>query len=228
MKIIIPGAGTPVRPGKLLCIGRNYARHAIEMEREVPIEMEREVPSEPLVFLKPATALVHSGGTVVLPPQSREVHHEVELVALIGRGGRHLPRGEALAHVAGYAVGLDMTARDVQAAAKKKGHPWSVAKGFDTFAPLGSFVAASDMRDVQDLEISLAVNGETRQRGRTRDMLFPVAELVAYCPTTFTLEPGALLFTGTPEGVGPVEQGDRHEAEATGPPPLNVTVRRQA
>lgn len=218
MTLADPQSGDPVRPGKVLCIGRNYARHAAEMNSPIP--------SEPVVFLKPSTALVESGGTILLPRQSSDVHHEVELVAWIGVGGKHIPTERALEHVAGYAVGLDMTARDIQARAKQAGTPWSVAKGFDTFAPVGAFAPASAVPDPQDLEIRLRVNGDVQQDGRTRRMLFSVAELVSYCSSIFTLEPGDLLFTGTPEGVGPVFSGDVLEAEIPGLPPLRVDVRR--
>lgn len=218
MKIDVPGHPDSLRPGKLLCIGRNYVKHADEMGGDVP--------DEPMVFLKPSTALVRSGGAVVLPPPSEEVHHEVELVAAIGTDGKHIAEEEALDHVAGYAAGLDMTARDLQRAAKQRRHPWSVAKGFDTFAPLGPIVPAADAPDVRDAAIRLSVNGETRQDGHTRYMIFSVAQLVAYCSTVFTLEAGDLLYTGTPEGVGPVAEGDRLAATVEGLPPLEVDVRR--
>ncbi len=217
MMITLPTTDTTLRPGKLLCIGRNYAKHAAEMKSDVP--------DTPMVFLKPSTALVRSGGTVELPPQSQEVHHELELVAVITTGGKHIAQEDAMNHVGGYALGLDMTARDVQQQAKDRRHPWSVAKGFDTFAPLGAFVPADSIADVQQLTLSLSVNGETRQRGTTADMIFSVAELVAYCSSVFTLEPGDLLYTGTPEGVGPVQSGDTLIASGTGLPSLEVQVR---
>ncbi len=207
-----------LRPGKLLCIGKNYAKHAAEMKSAVP--------DEPVVFLKPATALIGHGGAVVLPAMSREVHHEVELVAVVGRGGTDIPEADALARVAAYAVGLDMTARDLQLKAKQKGHPWSIAKGFDTFAPLGDLAPAEAVPDPQALDLRLTVNGAVRQASHTSDMVFSVATLIAYCSRIFTLEPGDLLYTGTPEGVGPVEDGDVLEATATGLPPLRVTIRR--
>ena len=213
-----PFTNTPFRPGKVLCIGRNYAKHAAEMQSDVP--------ETPMVFLKPATALVGSGGSVVLPDMTEEVHHEVELVVLIGKKCKAITEADALSYVAGYAAGLDMTARDLQAAAKKKGHPWSVAKGFDTFAPVGAFVAADDVGDVQDLAIELYVNGDMRQQGTTRDMIFPVAQLIAYCSSIFTLEPGDLLYTGTPEGVRPVHPGDELIARLSRMPELRVRVER--
>ncbi|WP_118838791.1 fumarylacetoacetate hydrolase family protein [Salinibacter ruber] len=218
MKISLPDRSPPVSVGKLLCIGRNYADHAAEMDRAVP--------DEPMVFLKPASALVRSGGAVRLPPQSQDVHHEVELVAVVGTVGKNIPRSAALDHVAGYAVGLDMTARDLQAEAKERRHPWSVAKGFDTFAPLGPIQPAEAVDDVQDLTLRLTVNDETRQEASTRHQIFPVRDLVHYCSHIFTLSPGDLLYTGTPSGVGPVQDGDRLHASATGLDPLSVSVGR--
>lgn len=217
MKISLPEHPTPVHVGKLLCIGRNYADHAAEMDRNVP--------EEPMVFLKPPSALIRSGGTVRIPPQSQEVHHEVELVVVIGKKGKNISREDALTHVAAYAVGLDMTARDLQAKAKERRHPWSVAKGFDTFAPLGPLTPAATIEDPQDLTLRLSVNGERRQKASTRDLIFPVPELIQYCSHIFTLSPGDLLYTGTPSGVGPVEEGDDLEATATGIDPLRVSVR---
>jgi 2-keto-4-pentenoate hydratase/2-oxohepta-3-ene-1,7-dioic acid hydratase in catechol pathway len=218
MKITLPTTGRTVAVGKLLCIGRNYADHAAEMKRDVP--------DEPMVFLKPATAVVRSGGTVRLPPQSRNVHHEVELVAAIGTEGRDVDPDDALDHVAGYAAGIDVTARDLQDEAKEQRHPWSVAKGFDTFAPLGPLAAPEAVGDPQALTLRLRRNGTLRQEASTADMIFPVAELISFCSRIFTLEPGDLLYTGTPSGVGPIEDGDTLEAHATGCDPLTVSVSR--
>lgn len=218
MDLSLPTFDQPVKPGKLLCIGRNYAKHAAEMKSSVP--------KQPMVFLKPSTALIASGADIVLPASSDDVHHEVELVVAINKTGKSIPEGDALSYVAGYAVGLDMTARDIQAQAKAKGHPWSVAKGFDTFAPIGTFVPASAVADPQDLAIKLTVNDAVRQEGHTSDMIFSVAHLIAYCSTIFTLEAGDLLYTGTPEGVGPVVVGDRLRAEIPGLPVLEVGVAR--
>jgi acylpyruvate hydrolase len=218
MEISLPTSGLVLRPGKILAIGRNYARHAAEMHSAVP--------EEPIIFLKPSTALIGHGGKVMLPFLSADVHHEVELVVAIGRGGKNIPEAEALDYVDGYAVGLDMTARDLQEKAKNGGQPWSVSKGFDTFAPIGELVQAGKIRDPQSLEVRLTVNGELRQRGNTADMVFSVAHLIAYCSRIFTLMPGDLIFTGTPEGVGPVEDADVLEASITDLPPLRVKVRR--
>ncbi len=216
MKIDLPDSPDAVPVTKILCIGRNYVKHAAEMKSDVP--------DEPMVFLKPPSALIRDGEAVALPSQSTDVHHEVELVAVIGEGGKSIPQDEALGHVAAYAVGLDMTARDVQQAAKDRRHPWSVAKGFDTFAPLGPLTPAAEIADPQDLQIQVSVNGAVRQHGQTRDMVFSVAHLVAYCSQIFTLTPGDLLYTGTPDGVGPVEDGDALEATVSGLEPLRVHV----
>lgn len=220
MKITLPTQPDPIHVGKILCIGRNYAAHAEEMSRDVP--------DEPMVFLKPPSALIRTGDSVQLPPQSQDVHHEVELVAVVGTEGKHIAQEEALDHVAAFAVGLDMTARDLQTQAKKRRHPWSVAKGFDTFAPLGPLTPASEIEDPHDLTLRLSVNGETRQEATTQRLIFPVRELVAYCSQIFTLSPGDLLYTGTPSGVGPVEDGDELKGIATGLDPLRVSVERPA
>lgn len=211
-------SGYTVRPGKILCIGRNYGAHVREMGDVA------DLPTEPVVFLKPSTALIPSGGTVILPSQSNEVHHELELVVVIGEGGRHIPETEALNHVVAYALGLDLTARDLQAKAKADKGPWSIAKGFDTFAPLGPLTPASEITDPQSLTIELKVNGEVRQHGKTAQMIFPVAGLVSYLSSVFTLEKGDLIYTGTPEGVGPIRDGDMLEAIGVRLKPLRVNV----
>ncbi len=166
----------------------------------------------------------------MIPPQSEDVHHEVEIVAVIGLGGKNIAEERALEHVGAYAVGLDMTARDIQRKAKDARAPWSVAKGFDTFAPLGPLTQAEDVPDPQSLRLQLAINGEVRQTGHARDMIFPLAFVISYLSQIFTLEPGDLIFTGTPEGVGPVHAGDELVATAetddgVALEPLRVTVR---
>ena len=191
--------------GKILCVGRNYAEHAKEMNANVP--------TSPVVFLKPATAVVTSGSSVLIPDISDDAHHEVEMTVLIGAGGKSIRAQEALRHVAGYGVGLDMTLRDVQAQAKKSGLPWTLAKGFDTSAPLSAFVPSEGIPDPGRLGIRLSVNGAPRQSGWTRDCVFSVADLIAYASRYFTLEPGDVLFTGTPEGVSRVQPDDALSAE---------------
>jgi 2-keto-4-pentenoate hydratase/2-oxohepta-3-ene-1,7-dioic acid hydratase in catechol pathway len=209
---------TTLAAGKLICIGRNYADHAKEMHADIP--------KEPVLFLKPASAIIPSGGTIVIPPFSHELHHEVELVALISRGGSRIPVSEAMSHIGGYAAGLDMTLRDVQAEAKKKGLPWTVAKGFDTSAPLSPFVEPESIPDPHNLTISLSVNGIRRQYSSTANMIFRLDFIVAYISSIFTLEPGDLIFTGTPEGVGPAEPGDILTAEIEKIGILTATVAR--
>ncbi|HWG89590.1 MAG TPA: fumarylacetoacetate hydrolase family protein [Candidatus Thermoplasmatota archaeon] len=209
--------GERVTAGKLVCVGRNYADHAREMGAEAP--------ADPILFLKPASALVPPGGVIVLPKGIGAVHHEVELCVLVGATLKNATPEQALRAVKGYAVGLDMTARDLQAKAKKEGLPWTLAKGIDTFAPMGHFVPAAEVRDPAALELELKVNGETRQRASTKEMIHGVASLLAYTSRYMTLEAGDVIMTGTPAGVGPVKTGDRLVATATGLPTLEVTVR---
>jgi len=190
----------PITVGKILCIGQNYAAHAKEMNSTAP--------TLPVFFMKPTTALIPDGGSIEIPSISRDVHHEVEMTVLIGKGGKNIPQETALQHVAGYGIGLDMTMRDVQSEAKKKGQPWTLAKGFDTSAPISSFVPASSIPDPQGMSIELLVNGDRRQQSSTANMIHPVDRLVAYISQFFTLERGDIIFTGTPEGVAQVKSGD--------------------
>ena len=212
----VRGRHDQVPVGKIVALGRNYRDHAREMG---------EAGDEPpLLFFKPPTALLPDGGQVVRPRYSLNLHHELELVVAIGRPGRHIAAAHAKAHILGYAVGLDMTLRDVQTEAKRRGHPWSVAKGFDTSAPLSAVVPAAEVADPDELVIELKVNGDLRQRGRAGDMILRVPELVAFVSDVFTLDHGDLIFTGTPEGVGPVLPGDVLEATLHGHADLRVTV----
>ncbi len=202
--VTLQGSKNPISVSKIICVGRNYAEHAKEMKAELP--------SEPMLFLKPPSAIIGNGGAVILPPISRELHHEVEMTVLLGKGGRDIPKESALGHVAGYGVGLDMTLRDVQNEAKKKGLPWSLAKGFDTSAPLSEFVPVSSVRDPHRLSVQLSVNGALRQKGITSDFIFRLEHLISYISQFFTLSPGDVLFTGTPEGVSQTVPGDTLEA----------------
>jgi acylpyruvate hydrolase len=193
---------------KVLCVGRNYARHAREMGNPAP--------TQPVWFWKPDTAVVLDGDPVVVPPGIGEVHHEVELAVRVAKGLRRASASEALRHVDGVTVAVDVTARDLQDAAKKVGAPWDQAKGYDTFLPLGPWHPIHPGLDLQDIRLRLSVNGKVRQDGTTRDMTWPVAELLARASEWTTLAPGDVLLTGTPEGVGPIAPGDRMEAEAVG------------
>lgn len=184
----------------IFCVGRNYADHARELNNPVP--------AVPVIFIKPDTTIVHHGGDIRLPSMSHRVQHEVELVVLLGGGGKDISAEASLALVLGYAIGIDVTARDLQDDAKKSAQPWTVSKGFDSFAPVSDFVPARAVRDPRELTFSLEVNARQVQQGNTRDMLFDVPRLIAYLSTIFTLTPGDLIFTGTPSGVGPIEPGD--------------------
>ncbi|MDZ4806096.1 MAG: fumarylacetoacetate hydrolase family protein [Candidatus Eisenbacteria bacterium] len=199
----IEGIGDEIAVGTIFCLGRNYREHALEMGSDVP--------TEPIVFLKPSTALLEVGEPIILPGFSRDIHHEVEMVVLLGREGRDIVPSDAMEHVVGYGVGLDLTARDVQAMAKSKGLPWAVAKGFDGSAPVSRFIRAADVPDPHALELSLLLNGTVRQSANTAQMIFRVDDTIAWLSTIFTLMPGDLIFTGTPEGVGPIVPGDEIE-----------------
>jgi fumarylpyruvate hydrolase len=194
-------AARPELPvGKIVAVGRNYADHVREMGGGKA--------DPPVLFFKPPSALVAGGGTVALPAFSKEVHHEVELVVRVARGGERLAPEQAARAIDACAVGLDLTARDLQSEARKRGEPWAVAKGFDGSAPLSELVAVDDLAALRGLELALAVNGEPRQLGHVAQMVLPLPELVAFVSSRFRLEPGDLIFTGTPAGVGPVRAGD--------------------
>lgn len=190
--------------GTLFCIGRNYFEH-IE-------EMKSEKTTDPVVFLKPRSSIIHDGDSIMIPSISSDVHFEAELVILIGSKTKNVSEEDALNSVEAFGIGIDMTARDIQSEAKKKGLPWSLAKGFDTFAPIGNFQKYSSETDLQKLSLELRVNGEVRQSDTTEKMIFTVSQLISYLSKHFTLYPGDLIFTGTPKGVGQVTSGDIIEA----------------
>jgi 2-keto-4-pentenoate hydratase/2-oxohepta-3-ene-1,7-dioic acid hydratase in catechol pathway len=192
----------PIQPGKIICIGRNYVAHAHEHAVEVP-----EVP---LLFLKPPSSLIGPEETIVLPPQSQQVEHEAELVVVVGKKGRWIDPEDALDHILGYTAGNDVTARDLQ----RRDGQWTRAKGFDTFCPVGPWIITDF--DPADAMVTCYVNGEMRQMASTRDMVFSVRQLIAFASSVMTLEPGDLLFTGTPAGVGPLLAGDIVEVNIEG------------
>ncbi|NUQ80391.1 MAG: fumarylacetoacetate hydrolase family protein [Bacteroidetes bacterium] len=198
MEITLHPSASPIQPRKIFAIGRNYAKHARELGNQVP--------GKPVVFMKPLTALWPSDQPIPFPRHGKELHHEAELVVLIGKGGRHITAEAALDHVAGYGIGLDLTLRDVQQELKSGGLPWELAKAFDASAPIGLFTRS--VSDPQNLRIRCEVNGVCRQDGNTGDMIFPIPVLISYLSGIFTLEPGDLIFTGTPDGVGPLNSGD--------------------
>jgi 2-keto-4-pentenoate hydratase/2-oxohepta-3-ene-1,7-dioic acid hydratase in catechol pathway len=192
----------PATPSKIVCIGRNYAAHAAEHGAEVP--------TEPALFLKPPSSVLGPGAAIVLPAQSQQVEHEGELALVIGRRCRGVASSDAWQHVLGVTCGNDVTARDLQ----RSDVQWTRGKGFDTFCPLGPWlVAGLGAAEVDDLEIRCRVNGELRQQGRTSQMVFSPSELIAYISAVMTLEPGDVILTGTPAGVGPLGHGDEVEVE---------------
>jgi fumarylpyruvate hydrolase len=214
-------SGFPVR--RIFCVGRNYAEHAREMGAS-----GREPP---FFFCKPADAVVPvavgSVGRMAYPPRTADLQHEVELVVAIGNaagGGRDIPAATALDHVFGQAIGLDMTRRDLQQAAKEKGQPWEVGKAFDQSAPIGPIHPVAGLAPLVGGEIALEVNGVLRQRGDIADMIWPVAGIIAQLSTLFELAAGDLIFTGTPAGVGRVERGDRLLGRIAGLGELQVTI----
>ncbi|HEU0277321.1 MAG TPA: fumarylacetoacetate hydrolase family protein [Rhodanobacteraceae bacterium] len=220
MSLVFDAAATPRLPisgsdarfpvHRIYCIGRNYAAHAREMGARA------DAPPDPVFFMKPADALVPEGGDVPYPPATRQLHHEIEMVAALSRGGRDIAAARALDCVFGYGVGLDLTRRDLQAAMKAKGAPWDVAKGFDHSAPVSALRAVSEIGHPFRARLLLEVNGAVRQDGNTEHMLLPVAEVIAELSKLFELEAGDLIFTGTPAGVGPLERGDTFHAELQG------------
>ena len=191
------------RPSKIVCIGRNYVAHAAELGNEVP--------SEPLIFLKPPSALIGHGDAIVIPPDVGEVHFEGEIGVIIGRTASRVAEEEAMEYVNSIVPVNDVTARTLQ----RKDSQWSRAKGFDTFCPMGEPTPLGEV-DLNRLSVITRVNGQEKQRGRIQDMVFTIHFLISYVSRIMTLEPGDLLATGTPEGVGPLVPGDRVEVELDG------------
>lgn len=187
---------------KILCIGRNYANHAKELKNDIP--------EEPVVFGKPDSSILPKSQAFFIPDFSNDVHHELELVVRINKHGKHIQEKFAHKYYSEVTVGIDFTARDLQSQLKAKGLPWEKAKGFDGSAVVGEFVSLESLgKDIQDIQIKLEVNGDTRQSGSTSDMLFNVNGLISHLSTYYTLRQGDLIFTGTPAGVGKVNAGDQ-------------------
>lgn len=211
--------GRTLTPGKVVCVGRNFPEHAREMGDDRP-------PSEPILFLKPNSAIVANPSEIEIPAEFGLLHHEVELCAVLGHGGRSLSEAAAAAAIAGFAVGIDFTLRERQAAAKKDGGPWSLAKGFDASAVFGAFVEVAFVGEPADWPIALSCNGKELQRGRTSEMIFPPAAIIAFASRFMTLDPGDAFMFGTPSGVGAVNDGDRIEAAIGRLPGLSIVVHR--
>ncbi len=216
---VLPVAGSdqlfPVH--RIYCVGRNYAAHAVEMGHDPDKE-------PPFFFQKNPDTLVPDGGVMPYPGQSDDVHHELELVVALARGGADIPVESALEHVFGYAVGLDMTRRDLQGEAKKAGRPWEVGKAFDHSAPCGPIIPAATLGHPDAGAVRLMVNGTLRQEGDLNQLIWKVPEVIAHLSRLFTLAPGDLIYTGTPSGVAAVQRGDRLEGTIEGIGSLTITI----
>lgn len=202
----------------IVCVGRNYADHVRELRNAAP--------SEPLLFLKPSSAYAPEGSPVLLPPHTRNLHHELELAVVLGRRGRAVPEAAAMDYVAGYALCLDMTARDVQDECKKKGLPWTLAKSFTGSCPVSAFVPKEKVPDPHRLKLWLRVNGQLRQEGDTSAMIFSIPYLISYVTKFIALEEGDIILTGTPKGVGPVKENDEIQAGIEGLVSMTFKVQR--
>lgn len=203
--------------GKIVCVGRNYVEHIQELGNEMH--------EKPVVFLKTVSSVIYSGDSIIYPQFSNDMHYETELVLLIGEKIKNADLVTSERAIAGFGIGLDMTLRDVQADLKKKGHPWTIAKCFDTSTVLSEFILKFNHQLTLDEYISLKVNGVQKQRDQLNKMIHKPAEIIHYISSLMTLEKGDLIFTGTPKGVGKVESGDRLEAELEGLLKLHCSVR---
>ena len=210
---------THLRIGKLICLARTYKEHATEMNTVVT--------EDPLLFLKPASSVIFNHGTILIPSMSQCLHHEVELGVIIGKKGKIIPEERALDHVLGYLVGLDITARDIQAQAKKNGWPWAIAKGFDSFAPLSDAVMKERVPKPENLQLTLRINGVVKQNANTNQMIYTIARIISFISEIMTLERGDLILTGTPEGVGEIKEGDVLDAQLGSVCSLTVDVQRR-
>lgn len=219
--VVVPcegGGSFPVN--RIYCVGRNYVEHAIEMGHT-----GREAP---FFFLKPTDSIVVSAPstptTIPYPSLTNSLHHEIELVVAIGQGGKNIKATEALKHVYGYAVGLDMTRRDLQSEMKKQGRPWCIGKGFDHSAPIGLITPSARAGDIHHADIAITVNGVDRQRSSTAKLIWSVAEIIEHLSAAWELQAGDLIYTGTPEGVGPVARGETMVGTVSGLQSITVKV----
>jgi fumarylpyruvate hydrolase len=210
-----PGKPFPVR--RIFCVGQNYRDHTKEMG-------ENPETDPPFFFMKPAGAIVQNGSSVRYPPGTGDFQHEVELVVALGRGGRNVPPDDANDMIFGYAVGLDMTKRDVQAELRKRGRPWEMAKAFDFSAPCSAVTPKASTGPIVEGKIECRVNGKVRQSGDLSAMIWAVPQIISYLSKQIEIMPGDLIFTGTPAGVGPVDKGDKVEATIAGLEPLVIEI----
>ncbi len=215
--LAIEGTNTRFPVRRIFCIGQNYVDHAKEMGGVVD-------PTDPILFMKPADTVVPDGSTIPYPSLTRDLHHEVELVAAIGTGGRDIDPAHALDHVLGYAVGIDLTRRDIQSVAKKAGKPWDWAKGFDNSAPIGTIRLSAYIGHPNRGRITLTVDGAPRQNGDLADMVTDLPHMIALISRGMLLQPGDLIFTGTPSGVGPIQRGQTAVGEVEGVGTITLTI----
>ncbi len=218
----IQGLGERIQVNNIYCIGKNYLDHIKEFANP-------EVPKTPVIFCKPNTALLNYGETVSIPeingkPMSENMQNEVEIVVVIGKDGYKIPEAEAEKHILGYAIGMDLTLRDLQATAKEKGLPWTVAKGFYTSAPVSDIVLKENIKDIQNIEFGLDINGNRKQFTNSNLMIFKINYLVSYLSNIFYLSKGDLIFTGTPEGISKLNSGDKLKAYLSDLVSLEVNV----
>lgn len=192
--------------GRIFCVGKNYRKHIQELNDPEP--------DGPVIFMKPNTCLIPPDGRIKLPTHGSRLQHEVEVVVLIGQRGKNIPESEAERHISGITLGLDLTLRDVQTGLKKQGLPWELSKAFDGSSPLGIFVPFNEVNDSLNLSFRCVVNGEERQRGTVREMIYPVPKIISFISGVWELLPGDLIYTGTPSGVGPLQSGDAIDIES--------------
>jgi 2-keto-4-pentenoate hydratase/2-oxohepta-3-ene-1,7-dioic acid hydratase in catechol pathway len=205
--------------GKLICLARTYKKHAQEMHTEVT--------NDPILFLKPESAIIFNNESILLPAMSSCIHHEIELGVVIGKNGKYISKSDAMNHVLGYLIALDITARDLQSLAKKNGLPWSIAKGFDTFAPISDVILKETITNPHNLDLILKVNNKFQQTSNTKYMIFSIEQIIEFVSKIMTLKKGDLILTGTPEGVGELYDGDRIEASLGNFCSLKVDVKRE-
>ena len=208
-----------VNIGKIICLARTYKKHAQEMDAKIT--------KYPILFLKPESSVIFNNQSIILPKMSNCVHHEIELGVVIGKNGKYILEKDAIDYVLGYLVALDVTARDIQSDAKKNGLPWSIAKGFDTFAPISNVVLKKEIPNPHDLDLELKINGKLKQRSNTKYMIFSVEKIIEFISKIMTLKKGDLILTGTPEGVGELFENDVIEAKLGELCYLKVDVKRE-
>ena len=196
-----------IKPCRIFCIGKNYAEHIFEVG-DAGTTLKPKTGEHPVVFMKPVTSIVSLGELIHAPTHGNVLHYEAEVVILLSGGGKNILMEKALSHVAGMTLGLDLTLRDVQSEMKKRGHPWELSKSFDQSSPLGIMRSYDDSLDLFNIPFACFVNGEKRQAGNTKDMIFPIPQIISFLSTLCDLLPGDLIYTGTPSGIGIIDKRD--------------------